>query len=143
MALHQRDFILRLIEAMAAAIARALKRREEGDTAGAREELARAMAEVLGPSGPMVRMVDVPTAVSLVSDAQRLVLYTRLLALDADLLDDLGKPAEAQGARRRALELLLELVQRKAELPDEALERIEALRAAVDPAALAPRYRDA
>jgi hypothetical protein len=143
MALHQRDYILRLIESVAAAVARVLKRRSEGDLAGARRELRQAMDEVLGPGAAMLPMVDSQTAVNLVSDPQRLVLYARLLELDADLLADVGQPAESRASLRRALEILLELVLRKVELPDEALAQLDALRPRVASADLAPRYRQA
>lgn len=143
MSLYQRDYILRLIEAVGATLRRVLKRREEHDLPGARQDIARTMHELLGPGAAMVPMVDSITAANLVSDPQRLALYCQLLELDADLLEEMGHGERAVAARRRSLELLLELVQRNVELPDETIVQAQGLIARVDVASLAPRYREA
>jgi hypothetical protein len=143
MSLYQRDFILRMIEAVGATLRRVLKRREESDLAGARQDVAATIGEVLGPGAAMVPMVDSITAANLVSDPQRLALYCQLLEVDADLLADMGHGDRAMATRRRATELLLELVLRKVELPDETIVQAQALLTRVDVAALSPRYRQA
>ncbi|MGQ0646555.1 MAG: hypothetical protein ACT4P7_03230 [Gemmatimonadaceae bacterium] len=143
MALHQRDYILRLIERVAAALARVRKRREDGDHAGARREVAETTVELLGPSAPMIPLVDSTTAANLLSDPQRIALYSRLLETDADLLAAMGQGTAATAARRRALELLLELVLRRTELPEETADQLRALLAIVDVTQLGPRYQQA
>ncbi|MEP7382495.1 MAG: hypothetical protein ABI910_12445 [Gemmatimonadota bacterium] len=115
MALVQRDFILRMIEAIAAAIARVRKRRSEGDLVGARQEVHQATMELLGPAAAMAMMVDVRTAANLVSDPNRLRLWCRLLAEDRALLSEMGKTREAGAVDRRIVELLLEAWQREKE----------------------------
>jgi hypothetical protein len=116
MGVHQRDYILRLIERIAAVLARAMRRKNEGDAAGARGDLAQATAELLGPAGQMVPYVDVRTAVDLLSDAERVWLYARLLDADADMQDALGQ--DSQRTRGRAIELMREVIARGGELPD-------------------------
>ena len=144
MSLYQRDYILRMIEAVGATLRRVLKRREEKDLPGARQDVATTMGEILGPGGAaMVPMVDSTTAANLVSDPQRLALYCQLLELDGDLLEEMGHTDRAVTTRRRSLELLLELVLRKVELPDETIVQVQALVARVDGASLSSRYRDA
>lgn len=143
MSLYQRDYILRLIEAVGATLRRVLKRREEKDFAGARQDVAQTIGEVLGPGAAMVPMVDSTTAANLVSDPQRLALYCQLLEVDADLLDQMDQGTRATNTRRRAAELLLELVLRKVELPDETIVQTHALLTRVDASSLAPRYREA
>jgi hypothetical protein len=143
MSLYQRDYILRLIESVAATLRRVLKRREEKDLAGARQDVAMTIGEVLGPGAAMVPMVDSTTAANLVSDPQRLALYCQLLELDGDLLEEMGHTDRAVTTRRRSLELLLELVLRKVELPDETIVQVQSLLARVDGASLSSRYRDA
>jgi hypothetical protein len=140
MGLHQRDYVLRMIERIAAVLARALKRRNEGDVEGARDDVRGALAEVLGPAGPMVAMVDPRTAVDLISDPERVTLYARLLEADADLTDAQAGAGTGALARRRALELMLELVLRRVELPDDAKAFVAELEARVDEGALDPRY---
>jgi hypothetical protein len=131
MGVHQRDYILRLIERIAAIIARAMRRKNEGDAVGARGDLAQATADLLGPAGQMVPFVDVRTAVDLLSDAERVLLYARLLDADADLQDSLG--LDSQRTRLRARELMREVIARGGELSDDLyafaaeLEAIEPL----------------
>jgi hypothetical protein len=128
MALVQRDFILRMIEAIAAAIARARKRRSEGDLVGARQEVHQATMELLGPAAAMAMMVDVRTAANLVGDPQRLRLWCQLLAEDSALLAELGRTREAAAADRRIVELLLEAWQREKEWDDQSLATFTAAR---------------
>ncbi len=127
MSLYQRDYILRLIERMAAVIARAMRRKTEGDPAGARADLAAATADLFGPAGQMIPFVDVRTAVDLLSDPDRVTLYARLLDADAVLLEAMGQPGDTP--RRRALELMRELERREAILPDQVRDFIAELAA--------------
>jgi hypothetical protein len=143
MAVVQRDFILRMIEAVAAALARVLRRRQEKDFAGARQEISQTIGEVLGPRGAMAAMVDARTAADLISDGRQIALYSRLLAEDADVLDDMGQPDAGRVTRRRALELLLETRIRRLELRDEDHAQLRALALRVERASLAPRYLEA
>jgi hypothetical protein len=118
MALVQRDFIVRMIEAVAAAIARSLRRRQDGDHRGARAEIAAATAQVLGSAGTMASLVDTRTAVDIVSDPARVALWARLLIEDAFVLREMSRDEDGRASDRRALMLLLELRHRGAELPD-------------------------
>lgn len=143
MAVVQRDFILRMIEAVAAALARVLRRRQEKDFVGARQEILQAIGEVLGPRGAMAAMVDARTAADLISDGRQIALYSRLLAEDADVLDEMGQPDAGRATRQRALELLLETRVRRLELRDEDREQLRALAWRVERSALASRYLEA
>lgn len=141
MGLYQRDFILRMIEAVGATLRRALRRRQDGDVAGARQDIAFTVGEVLGPSAAMVPLFDSSTAADLVSDPQRLALYAQLLETDAELLEAMGEGGRAAATRTRALELLLEVVLRHTELPDETILQTRALLDRVGTSALSARYR--
>ncbi len=129
MALVQRDFILRMIEAIAAAIARIRKRRSEGDLVGARQDVRQATMELLGPAAAMAIMVDVRTAANLISDPHRLRLWCHLLAEDSALLSEMGKGRETGAVDRRIVELLLEAWQREKEWDEHTEEVFAAARA--------------
>jgi hypothetical protein len=120
MSLHQRDYILRLIERITAVLARILKRRNEGDLEGARADLAAATAELLGTSGPLLPLVDARTAVDLLSDGERVILYARLLVAESTLSDD-ARPME------KARALLTELRRRAAPLSDASEQFVREL----------------
>jgi hypothetical protein len=123
MALVQRDFILRMIEQIANAIARLRKRKAEGDLTGARQEAHHATLELLGPAAAMAMMVDSRTAANLVSDPRRLRLWCLLLEEDSALLREQGKGREAAATDRRIVELLLEAWAREKEW-DEATHAV-------------------
>lgn len=129
MALVQRDYILRLIEQVAKAIAAVLRRRDEGDLAGARREAHQAVLELLGPGASMALMADSRTAAHLVSDPRRLRLWCRLLGEDRELLQLMGRPAEAAALDRRIVELLLESWAREPEWDEETRTLFAAARA--------------
>ncbi len=116
MSLHQRDYILRMIERITAVLARALKRRTEGDLDGARAELAAATSELLGASGALLPFVDARTAVDLLSDGDRVTLYARLLMAESTLTDE----ASAQLVRHKARALMEELRRRAVPLSEDA-----------------------
>jgi hypothetical protein len=142
MSLVQRDYIQRLIEAMGAAIARALRRRLEGDHTGARREVQMACSELLGAMAPLAERLDARTAADLVGDPRRVAMWGRLLAVDADLLQDMGRTTEAAATARRALELLLESTLRDPTANGETRALVDALRTRVPASALDPRHRE-
>jgi hypothetical protein len=142
MALVQRDYIVRLIEAVAAAIARIIRRRESGDLTGARREVYIACTELLGPLAPVVMHADARTAADLLGDPRRVAAWARLLAEDAELLRLLGQEDAAGATERRALTLLLEARLRGDTLDTEAARALATLRERVPPASLDARHRD-
>ena len=119
MALVQRDYILRMIERIAAAIARILKRKSDGDLMGARKEVHQATVELLGPASAMAMMVDSRTAANLVSDPRRLRLWARLLEEESAILREMHHDKEAAAVDRRIVELLLEAWSREKEWDEE------------------------
>src|SRR5262245_60557305 len=102
MSLVSRDYIQRLLQSIAAALARALGRRQAGDLAGARRELDCATTELLGPVARLAPFVDSRTAADLIGDAHRIAAWARLLAEDAELLELMERGPEAVQVRRRA-----------------------------------------
>lgn len=141
MALVQRDYILRMIERIAAAIARAMKRKSNGDLVGARQELQQATMELLGPAAAMALLVDTRTAANLVGDAKRLQLWCHLLSEDRDVLHAMGREGEARSTDRRIVELLLEAWKREQEWDDDTRAVFVAARERGGDAALDPGFR--
>lgn len=143
MSLVQKDYILRLIESITAALARVLRRKETGDLVGARRELDMAIGELLGPSARLAPMMDSHTASQLIGDGRRVAAWATLLREDADLLRLMSRDAEAVATDRRALELLLEIWMRDHELATDSHAVLDDLRTRVNINALGPSYRDA
>jgi hypothetical protein len=142
MSIVQRDYILRLIEAVAAALARIIRRRDSGDLEGARREAQIATIEFLGPLASIVGSVDSRTASDLVGEGWRLSAWARLLAEDAETLRQMDQPEAAQRNDRRACELLLEVLLRGEVLETDAVATLEGLRQRVPVESLDPRYHE-
>jgi hypothetical protein len=141
MSLH-RDYILRMVEMVRLALARILRRKEEGDFAGARQELEAAYDQLLGPLEEVAPLVDSVTAAQLMGDPRRVLAWARLLAEDADLRRRLGEEMRADIIEHRALELALEACRDEPALREEAADLVAALRAGVADESLGARYRE-
>lgn len=141
MALVQRDFILRMLEQIAAAVARVTQLKSTGDLVGARQEVRRATMELLGPASAMAMMVDTRTAANLVSDPRRLRLWARLLEEDSALLREMHHDREAAATDLRIVQLLLESWQREPEWDEEIRAVFVAVRARGGDRALDAAYR--
>jgi hypothetical protein len=143
MALVQRDYILRLIESVAAALARIVRRRETGDLAGARRESQIATDELLGPLSSLARSVDSRTAADLISEPWRLTAWAGLLSEDAETLRQMGQEEPARRQELRAMELILEARLRGAEFDSQGHALLHHLRRRIPNDSLGTRYADA
>lgn len=126
MSLTQRDYILRLLEAVAAAIARALRRRKDGDLAGARDEVRDAVTALLGPLAPVSAYTDARTMGNLIGEPRRIAAWAQLLAEDATTLREMGDVTGATQLEQRAVELLVE-ARRRGPLEKDAATLLDAL----------------
>jgi hypothetical protein len=142
MSLADRDYLLRMIQRVAQAIAAALGKRAEGQLDEALALLERARAEIFGAIRSALDAVDPASVNTMLSEADKVRAYARFLAVEADLRDDRGEARAAAAARRRALAVLLEMAAARAgELGAEDREAIAALAAKVDAARLTERQR--
>ena len=99
----QEDFLLREIRKIGEMIARALGFRSKQDLPAARTEIDSAYATLLGPQGPILRVLDVESVVRLVNDARKLAVLARLTAVDAALAGDAGNVSARQQLMARAI----------------------------------------
>jgi hypothetical protein len=112
MSLVQKDYILRIIEAAGAALRRALRRKAGGDLEGARQEIASSTADLLGPAAELLNRVDASTAIDLMADPRRVVLWASLMTVDAAVLRAMKQIEAAEALEQRSADLLNELDQR-------------------------------
>lgn len=98
----QQDYLLRLIQQMAAVIAAMLGLRGGGKVDEALEMAADAERELLGPLLPAATVVDAATAAHLIGEPLKIAAWARLLAERAALLRDAGDPAADLVAARAA-----------------------------------------
>lgn len=99
----EKDYILRMIAAAAAAVAR-LRERLTGGAQPAEivAEARAAQGELLGPEVALLRALDPASAAHAVGDADRLRSWADLLLIEAEALRKAGRVAEADVLAQRA-----------------------------------------
>jgi hypothetical protein len=143
MSMVERDYILRMIQQLAQALASILGLKRAGKLD---EALAAVRSTADGIFGPLLRTVDALDAQSagrLLGSREKLAAYAALTAEEGSIHALKGDERRARESSRRALMLYLEAALRGSGLSAEDRAAIEALRATVDETRLAPRYREA
>jgi hypothetical protein len=103
--LHQRDFILRLIELAGVAVARLRAMLGQGGGSDAElvvQEADQAQAALFGSLWPVVRVLDPASAAMLISEERQLRAWVELLRVQAAAHERLGRLDEAAGLITRA-----------------------------------------
>jgi len=104
---NERDYILRMIAAAAAALGRLRQRIAAGAPAAEIVQAARdAQGELLGKDVALLRAVDPASAAQMLGDDQRLTVWVDLLRVEADALREAGRAAEANAIAQQADHLL-------------------------------------
>ena len=141
MSVARRDYILRLIEQFAQALARIIGLRKSGKLDEA-QKLANETADgIFGSLRLMIDQVDASTAAGLLGTREKIAVYAALTAEEAEITALKGDARKARGRRRRALELYLE-ASRLGDLDTHSRANVEVLRQAVDLLQLDARYRE-
>jgi hypothetical protein len=140
----QRDYIDRLIEQCAQALARMLQRRRAGEMDAALREFGEAADTILGPLRPLVDRMEPDSAVAFVGPNQidRIRLYASLLGEEGIVHRSRGDGVRAHLSWRRALELYAAVSLAGGRLDSGDRARIAFLTTVVDVADLDERYRD-
>jgi hypothetical protein len=144
MSIVQRDYIERMIEQAAQAIAQALQLVRAGDLDPAMIVILKTRDLVLGPMRPVLERVDAATAVDLVGkyELDRLRMFAALLGEEGAIHELRGKPARAEHCYRHALELYAASALAGARLKAADWERIVLLEPKVDAGGIDSRYRE-
>lgn len=103
---YERDYIMRMIAAAAAAVARLRERLNSG---AAPDEIVRearvAQSALLGNEAVLLRALDASSAAHTIGDPERLAAWADLLRLEAEALEKAGDVDGAKSALSRAGEL--------------------------------------
>ena len=97
----ERDYLLRMIAAAAAAVARLRSRILEGDTAGVVSEARLAQRELLGRDAGVLLMLDPRSAAQMLRGDPRMAAWLDLLRVEADALRAAGQDQEADAVDSR------------------------------------------
>jgi hypothetical protein len=143
MAMLERDYVLRLIQLLAQAVARIFGLKRAGKLEEALEAVGLTLDEIFGTLRMTLDAIDPQTASMLLADRERLEAYALLTAEEASILELMGDATRAQSGYFRALSLYLEMAIREPKIGEEASAAIVGLRGKVDEHTLPQRYRDA
>jgi hypothetical protein len=141
--IRQKDYILRMIEQLAAELARIMSLQAAGKLDEALQAVRETADGIFGPLRRTLDEVDSATAARLIGDAGKIAAYAALLAAQADILDQKGEARRARADRRRALEVYLERALLPSGPDDPTRAAITALRSRVDEGRLSERHRKA
>jgi hypothetical protein len=144
MSIVQRDYIERMIEQAAQAIAQILQLVRAGDLDMGLIVVHKTRDLVLGPMRPVLERVDAASAVDLVGryELDRLRMFAALLGEEGAIHEVRGKVARAEQCYRHALELYAATSLAGAQLKAADAERIALLLPNVEAASIDGRYRE-
>ena len=111
----QRDLVLRWIEQLGRLVARLVGLGGKAELGAARDQVAEATINLLGPLSMLVPRLETASAAELLADPDRIFGYAQLLDLDGAISEGMGEQDAAAESRRRALEFAREAVARLTE----------------------------
>ena len=139
----ERDYVLRMIQLLARAVARIFGLKRAGQLEEALEAVSETVDEIFGTLRTTLDAVDPQTAARLLASPEKIEAYALLTAEEASILELTGDATRAKSGYRRALSFYLEAVLLELKISDDASAAIVALRSKVDESTLPERYRDA
>ncbi|HYC53216.1 MAG TPA: hypothetical protein VEB19_19085 [Gemmatimonadaceae bacterium] len=99
----EKDYIMRMIAAAAATVARLRERLTGGaEPTEIVDEVRAAQTALLGPETLLLRALDPASAAHAIGDADRLRAWAELLVLEAEALRKAGRIPEADAVAQRA-----------------------------------------
>ena len=111
----QRDLVLRWIEQLGRLVARLVGLGGKAELGAARDQVAEATINLLGPLSMLVPRLETASAAELLADPDRIFGYAQLLDLDGTISDAMGEKDAAVESRRRAVEFAREALSRLTE----------------------------
>jgi len=108
MGMIQRDYVLRLIQQLAQALARIAGLKRSGQLDEALDDVGATLNDLFGPLRQTLDAIDARSAARLLTDRERIEAYALLTAEEASILELMGHRARAGAGAQRALALLLE-----------------------------------
>ena len=141
--MFERDYVLRLIQLFARAMAQILGLKRAGKLDEALEAVRLTADEIFGTLRTTLDAIDPQSAARLLSSQEKIEAYAMLTAEEASILELMGDATRAKSGYRRALSLYLEAVLLELKISNDASAAISELRSKVDESKLPGRYQDA
>jgi hypothetical protein len=143
MSLVERDYVLRMIQLLAKAIARILGLKQAGKLEEALKEVETTADAIFGSMRSTLDAIDPQSAARLLTSGDKIEAYAVLTAEAASIRELMGDAVLARSGERRALLLYLEALILEGRLSDDARAAVGDLRGKVDVSTLPQRYQEA
>jgi hypothetical protein len=143
MSLVERDYVLRMIQLLARAIARILGLKQAGKLEEALEEIQTTGDQIFGSIRSTLDAIDPQSAARLLTDGEKIEAYAALTAEEASIRELMGDATRARSAEHRALSLYLEALILEGRISDDGRASVSGLRGKVDERTLPERYQEA
>jgi hypothetical protein len=137
----RKDYIERLIEQFAAALARILKARQEQRSEEALQLISEASRTVLGMEYGALTLADAASTARLLGEPARVQVLAKLVHQEAEVRRERGDASGSEDRLRLALELYLEARELGLRLDEGGAKELGELREKVAAVALAERYQ--
>lgn len=137
----ERDYIMRLVQQLAAVMRRILRLQEQEKYDQAQQEVEEAYGELLGLEHELLISLAPATAAPLLGEAGKIKIAARLLQAEAELAGRRGDAESAHRLRSRALELYLEALAVAEQVEEEDCATLRLWSAETEQAVLADRYQ--
>jgi hypothetical protein len=141
-AMIESDYILRMIQQLAKAIARIVGLKQAGQLDEALDELRTTADGIFGPIRHTLDAIDARSAAGLLADGEKIEAYATLTAEEASIRELMDDAPRARSGGQRALALYLEALMLNGTVSDDARAAIAELRHRVDDNMLPERYRE-
>ncbi len=138
----ERDYIMRLVQQLAAALTRIFKLKEQEKYDQAFDETGKAFNELLGMSPELMAAFDSATLAQLLGHHEKVKTAAALFREEGELYQRKGEEAKAQTRYQRAFELYLEAAQMQEQSDAECVEAARFIAKLLLAERVAARYAD-
>ncbi len=138
----ERDYIMRLVQQLAAALMRIFKLKELKKYDQALDEIDSAYSELLGMSPELMAAFDSATLAQLLGHHEKVKTAAALFCAEAELHRCQQEEAQAQSRYQRALELYLEAAQMQERSEADCVAAIHMISKLLLAEHIAPRYAE-
>jgi hypothetical protein len=141
-AMIESDYILRMIQQLAKAIARIVGLKQAGQLDEALDELRTTADGIFGPIRHTLDAIDARSAAGLLANREKIEAYAAVTAEEASILEQMGDASSARSGEQRAISLYLEALMLSGTVSGDARTAIVELCRRVDEETLPARYRE-
>lgn len=137
----ERDYIMRMMQQLANALARIMRAREQEKYDEAQDAIDEAYGELFGLNETLVGVMSAESLAQLLGDSEKIKALARLLKEEGELCELQDDPTQAAIKYKKSLELYLEAVSSQTKIDLESESMIKSLLDKIDFELLPKKYQ--